>query len=197
MTATHQTSGSVPTTGVTRVSTPMTPGGRPRRRWLMMLSIALLIAVPAGYIVLSAYQSRESGEHKARGASAQTMVYHWPSKVQRRIYDVPVPDGVTYVGHYETNSWERSTLYVQFRSTPDQLSFFLEELGTTRASLNEGTVTIPRSHADTVGWVLDDPARAYAGTIVQQSPAEPEVAVTVDLTSAERPRVYVASTTEQ
>jgi hypothetical protein len=176
------------------VGTPQLPPRVPRRRWLTALTIALLIAIPAGYIVLSAYQSRDSGEEKGRAASARTMVYEWPSKVLRRIYDVPVPDGVTYVGHFETNAWESSTLFVQFRAEPAQLSFFLEELGTTRAGLNEGTVTIPRDQADEVGWVLDDPSRVYAGTIVQQSPGEPEVAVTVDITHEERPRIYVAST---
>jgi hypothetical protein len=179
------------------VTTPRLPPRRPHRRWLTAIAVVLLIAIPAGYLVLSAYQSRQGGEHKGRAASARTMIYEWPSKVQRHIYDVPVPDGVTYVGHYETNSWERSTLYVQFRSEPEQLSFFLEELGTTRAELIEGTVTIPRAQADQVGWILDDPSRTYAGTIVQQSPNEPEVAVTVDLTHEERPRIYVASTTEQ
>lgn len=172
------------------------PPRRPRHRWLAAVAVVLLIAVPAGYLVLSAYQSRASGEGKARDAARRTMVYDWPSKVQRRIYDVPIPDGVSFVGHYETNSWERSTLYAQFRAEPEQLSFFLEELGTTRAELHDGTVTIPRSHADVVGWTFDDPARTYAGTIVQQDPAEPEVSVTVDLTHEERPRVYVASTSE-
>ncbi|MEO3753775.1 hypothetical protein [Streptomyces sp. B6B3] len=182
-----------------------TPGGadlprpprRPRHRWLAAIIVVLLIAIPAGYLVLSAYQSRDSGEEKERAASARTMIYGWPSKVQRRIYDVPLPDGVTYVGHFETNAWNRSTLYVQFRSSPEQLSFFLEELGTTRDALNEGTVTITGDQADLVGWVLDDPTHRYAGTIVQQSPDEPEVAVTVDLSAEERPRIYVASTSEQ
>jgi hypothetical protein len=178
------------------VATPRLPPRQPPRRWMTAVAVALLIAIPAGYIVLSAYQSRDSGEEKGRAASARTMLYEWPSKVQRRIYDVPLPDGVTYVGYYESNAWERSTLYVQFRSTPEQLSYFLQELGTTPAELNEGTVTIPRAQADVVGWVLDDPSRTYAGTIVQQSPDEPEVAVTVDLTHDERPRIYVASTTE-
>lgn len=173
---------------------PQQPPRRPPRRWVLAVVIFLLVAIPAGYIALSAYQSRDSGEEKGRAASVRAMIYEWPSKVQRRIYDVPIPDGVTYVGHYETNTWDSSTMYVQFRATPEQLGLFLEELGTTRGELNEGTVTVPRHHADTVGWVLDDPSRVYAGTIVQQSPEEPEVAVTVDVTHEARPRIYVAST---
>ncbi|GAB3121514.1 hypothetical protein GCM10027160_38970 [Streptomyces calidiresistens] len=175
---------------------PPHPPHIPRRRWVVAIVVMLLIAIPAGYLVLSGAQSRDSGQDKQRAAAARTLVYDWPSRVQRRIYDVPIPDGSTYVGHYETNSWERSTLYVQFRTSPEQLGVFLEELGTNRAGLSEGTVTIPGEHADVVGWDLADPSRSWAGVTVQQSPAEPEVAITVDVTKPERPRVYVVSTSE-
>ncbi|WP_228082790.1 hypothetical protein [Streptomyces profundus] len=175
---------------------PQRPPHRPRHRWLVALTVLLLIAIPAGYMVLSAYQSRDSGEDKARSASARTLVYEWPSKVQRRIYDIPIPGGSAYVGHFETNSWDRSTMYVEFRCSPSQLSGFLESLGTSRAGLAEGTVTISEEEADQVGWAFDDPDRVYAGTVVRQSDQEPEVAITVDLTKEERPRVYAVSTTE-
>ncbi|WP_233581071.1 hypothetical protein [Streptomyces triticirhizae] len=175
---------------------PRRPPHRPRHRWLVALTVLLLIAIPAGYMVLSAYQSRDSGEDKARAASARTLVYEWPSKVQRRIYDIPIPGGSAYVGHFETNSWDSSTMYVEFRCSPSQLSGFLEELGTSRGGLVEGTVTIPTRQAETVGWAFDEPGRIYAGTIVRQSEHEPEVAITVDLTREERPRVYAVSTTE-
>jgi hypothetical protein len=168
----------------------------PRRRWLTAIVVGLLIAIPAGYAVLSAAQSRDSGEDKARAAAARGLVYEWPSKVQRRIYDIPIPDGSTYVGHYETNQWERSTMYVQFRTSPEQLSVFLEELGANRAQLTEDTVTIPQEEADVVGWSFDPAGRGYAGIMVQHSSSEPEVAITVDVTKPERPRVYVVSSTE-
>lgn len=169
---------------------------RPRHRWLTAIAVVLLIAIPTGYLVVSAQQSRASGEKKARAASADTLVYNWPSDVQRRIYDVPVPKGASYVAHYETNSWGHSTLYVQFRASSNQLSTFLERLGTTRSALVAGTVTISQDDTDVTGWDLDDPSRTYAGTIVQQSPDEPEVAVTVDLTHKDQPRVYVVSTSD-
>jgi hypothetical protein len=172
------------------------PPRRPRRRWLAAIVVFLLIAVPAGYMVLSGYQSRDSGENKERAASARALIYEWPSKVLRRIYDVPIPSGSGYVGFYETNAWERSSLYVEFRCSPGQLSSFLEELGTDRSALAEDAVTISQEQADVVGWRFDDPDRVFAGTVVQQSSRESEVAVTVDLTREERPRVYVASTTE-
>ncbi|ONK10576.1 hypothetical protein [Streptomyces sp. MP131-18] len=183
------------TTTTAAPATPPRPPHRPRHRWLAAIVVALLIAIPAGYLVLSAYQSRDSGEDKARSASARALIYEWPSKVQRRIYDVPIPGGSAYVAHYETNSWDRSTLYVEFRCSPRQLSAFVEELGTDLSALEE-TVTIGRDSADVVGWQFDDPAHTFAGTVVQQSPDEPEVAVTVDLTREERPRVFVVSTSE-
>jgi hypothetical protein len=173
------------------------PAGPPRRRphpVLVAVAVFLLITIPAGYFVLSGYQSRDSGEDKERTASARSLIYEWPSKVQQRIYDVPVPDGATYVAHYESNSWERSTLYVQFRAAPDQLNAFLEEAGTDRGALVEDTVTIARPDADAVGWSFDDPARTYASTTVRHSDAEPEVAITVDVTHEERARVYAVST---
>lgn len=174
--------------------TPRRPPHVPRRRWVTAIVVSLLIAIPAGYGVISAAQSRESGEDKARAAAARGMVYEWPSRVQRRIYDVPIPDGSTYVAHYETNSWDRSTMYVQFRTSPEQLGRFLEDLGSTRAELSGGTVTIPQEEADTVGWTFEPETRAYAGITLQQSRGEPEVAITVDLTKPERLRVYVVST---
>ncbi|TDC08524.1 hypothetical protein E1265_33080 [Streptomyces sp. 8K308] len=174
---------------------PQRPPHRPRHRWLAFVTVFLLIAIPAGYLALSAYQSRDSGEDKARTASARALIYEWPSKVSRRIYDIPIPDGAAYVGYFETNSWERSTMYVEFRCSPRQLSGFLEELGAEYGDLEEG-VTIDRADADTVGWNFDDPSRVFAGTVVQQSDAEPEVSVTVDLTREERPRLFVVSTTE-
>ncbi|SFC40049.1 hypothetical protein [Streptomyces aidingensis] len=175
---------------------PPHPPRVPRRRWPVAVVIFLLIAVPSGYVVLSGWQSRSSGEDKAYAAAPRTLVYEWPSKVQRRIYDVPVPKGSTYVGHYETNAWERSTLFVQFRTSPQGLSAFLEELGAQRPQLSERTVTISRDQAAAVGWDFADPERSYAGITVQQSEAEPVVAITVDVTKPERPRVYVVSTTE-
>ncbi|WP_103528106.1 MULTISPECIES: hypothetical protein [Streptomyces] len=176
--------------------TPRRPPHVPRRRWLTAVVVGLLIAIPAGYAVVSAEQSRDSGEDKARAAAARGLVYEWPSKVQRRIYDIPIPDGSTYVGHYEDNSWDRSTMWVQFRTSPEQLSRFLEDLGSQRAELRAGDVTITDEAAGAVGWTLDPRNRELAGITVRQSPDEPVVAITVDLTKPERPRVYVVSVTE-
>ncbi|WP_049578803.1 hypothetical protein [Streptomyces sp. SBT349] len=175
---------------------PQRPPHRPRRRWLAAVVVALMIAIPAGYLVLSAYQSRDSGEDKARAASARTLVYEWPSKVQRRIYNVPIPSGSAYVGHFETNSWERSRLYAEFRCSPRQLSAFMEDAGADVSALEEGEVTIEDVHADAVGWRFDDPSRDLVGAVVREPETHTEVRVMVDITREERPRVYVLSTTE-
>ncbi|RBM20774.1 hypothetical protein [Streptomyces sp. PT12] len=172
------------------------PPHRPRHRWLAAVVVALMIAIPAGYLVLSAYQSRDSGEDKARAASARTLVYEWPSKVQRRIYNVPIPSGSAYVGHFETNSWERSRLYAEFRCSPGQLSAFLEDAGADLSVLDEGALTIDDAHADEVGWRFDDPTREFAGAVIREPGTHTEVHVMVDLTSEERPRVYAVSISE-
>lgn len=184
------------TAAATTAAAPaLPPPRRPRRRWLAAIAVVLMVAIPAGYLVLSGYQSRASGESKARAASADAMRYGWPTKLQRRIYDVPVPDGASYVGHYETNAWGRSSLYVQFRVSPVQLGSFLDQLGTSTTELREGVSLTERDTAAT-GWVLDDPDRTYVSTVVQHGPDRPRVAVTVDLTPEEQPRVYVASTSQ-
>lgn len=62
-----------------------------RRRALTLLIIVLLIGVPAGYLVISANQSRDSGKDKEAKYSATGLTKGWPSKIQRRLYQVPIP----------------------------------------------------------------------------------------------------------
>ncbi|MGD9483160.1 hypothetical protein WDH52_07835 [Streptomyces sp. TRM70308] len=176
--------------------TALAPGAprRPRRRWLTAVVVVLLIALPAGYLVLSAHQSRDSGKDKQAIAAATGLVWEWPRKVTRRVYEVPVPRGSTYVGYYETNSWETSSLYVQFRTSPEGLEAFLRRLGTSAAALSPRAAGVSARQADTVGWDVDRPGRAYGHTTVDLPGPRPEVAVTVDRTKPERPQVHVVST---
>ena len=51
-----------------------------RRRALTLLIIVLLIGVPAGYLVISANQSRDSGKDKEAKYSATGLTPGWPSK---------------------------------------------------------------------------------------------------------------------
>ncbi|WP_374192720.1 sugar kinase, partial [Streptomyces sp. MBT49] len=88
-----------------------------RRRALTLLIIVLLIGVPAGYLVISANQSRDSGKDKEAKYSATGLTEGWPSKVQRRLYQVPIPHPSNQVAYYETNNWKTSRLYAQFQTT--------------------------------------------------------------------------------
>ncbi|HEX5568850.1 MAG TPA: hypothetical protein VFY14_18330 [Streptomyces sp.] len=181
----------------TLVPLPDRPPHRPEHRWLAAVVVVLLIAVPAGYLVLSAFQSRESGRDKQRAAAATGLVWEWPSKVERRIYEVPIPAGSTYVAHYERNSWKRSSFYVQFRTSRAGLDTFLEEAGSHRRELREGREGVSRRQADVVGWDFGLPGRTYAGTTVERPGERPDLAITVDLTREDdRLRVYVVSTAD-
>ena len=174
------------------------PGGRPphrpRHRVLTLVIVVLLIAVPGGYLVKSAFESRDSGKDKERSASAANLAYGWPSKVQRRVYDVPVPPQSSRVGFYETNAWHTSSLYVQFRTSRKRLAEFLDDVGTGSSALRAGRVTIKRKQAENVGWDLWEEGHRYAGTAYRQPKDLPDVAITVDRTYKSRPRVYVVST---
>lgn len=172
-------------------------GGRgPGRRLLTALVVLVLIAVPLGYLVVSAQQSRDSGRQKQRMAAAEGLVAQWPSRVQRRIYDVPIPGGATDVAFYETNAWEQSSLYVRFGTVPWRLDRFLENIGTDRSALRAGAVTITEKQAGTVGWELRPAGQGdnWAGIVHRQPGSAPDVAVTVDFSRADHPRVYVVST---
>lgn len=177
-----------------RVPPAQRPPHRPKHRVLTLFVVVLLIAIPAGYLVQSAFVSRDSGEHKQREASLSDLHYEWPSQVQRRVYEVPVPKGSSYVAYYESNSWEKSTLHVQFRTSQTNLNAFLRDIGTDRAALEQGRVTISREQAAKVGWRLRDTGRSYAGLVHTQPEPAPDLVVTVDTTPQERPRVYVVST---
>jgi hypothetical protein len=170
------------------------PPHRPKHRVLTLFVVVLLIAIPAGYLVQSAFVSRESGENKQRDAALTDLHYEWPSTVQRRVYEVPIPDGSSYVAYYEANSWETSTLHVQFRTSPKQLGRFLRDIGTERSALRKGRVTVSEDQAAEVGWRLRDDGRSYAGLVHRQPEPAPDLAVTVDTTPEDRLRVYVVST---
>lgn len=166
-----------------------------RQRILTLIIVVLLIAIPAGYLVISAFQSRDSGEDKQRGAAAEGLTYDWPSRVQRRTYEVPIPQKSTRVGFYEQNSWQTSSLYVQFRTSPKRLDAFLDELG-EGSELRNGRAVITEKQAETVGWNLQRDGHSYAGATFEQPGSRPDRAVMVDTTQKQRPQVYVVSTTE-
>ncbi|MFK0252336.1 hypothetical protein [Streptomyces sp. NPDC090445] len=163
-----------------------------RRRWITAIIILLLIGVPAGYLAVSAQQSRASGRDKAAKVGATKVRPGWPSRVQRSIYDVPIPLKAWRVGFLETNNWHTSRLYVQFAVTPAELDAFLASLGTSRSALTP-EVSISAHDAAVAGWSWGPGNRWYGITLEQPEP-RPTRDVTVDLTDPAKPRVYVVST---
>ena len=138
----------------------------------MALIVFLLIAIPAGYIVISAEQSRDSGEGKEAEAAATGLTNAFPSKVQQRIYNVPVPIGSTPVYYYETNSWQTSSLFVQFRTNKWGLEHYLNGRRHQHRRPQEEPEDHPPGQAAKVGWDLsiDVP---WAGTTTTGRDAAP------------------------
>ncbi|MEU6212373.1 hypothetical protein ABZ891_21045 [Streptomyces sp. NPDC047023] len=165
-----------------------------KRRWITAVIIVLLIGVPAGYLAISTQQSRESGRDKAAKVGATTVRPGWPSKVQRSIYEVPIPATAWKVGFLETNNWRTSRLFIQFAVTPADLDAFLAAVGTSREGLTAGDVTISPHDSETAGWSWSPKALWY-GTSIEQADPRPSRDITVDLTDPEKPKVYVVSTT--
>ncbi|MFC8080923.1 hypothetical protein ACFUN8_35935 [Streptomyces sp. NPDC057307] len=165
-----------------------------RRRWVTAIVIVLLIGVPAGYLVISAGQSRRSGLDKELESSATGLTDAVPSRMKQRVFEVPIPARATHVRYYETSNWKSSRLYVQFNVTSGRLDTFLTELGTHRAALAEGKVTIAPRDSRTVGWKFI-PTRVWSGTTHKQKDPRPTQDITVDLSDPAMPRVYVVSTT--
>ncbi|MER5965857.1 hypothetical protein [Streptomyces sp. NPDC002057] len=165
-----------------------------RRRWLTAVIIVLLVGIPAGYLVISAGQSRDSGRDKERESSAAGLQDNWPSLMKRRVFEVPVPGGAWDVAYYETSNWKTSRLYVQFTTTATGLDTFLAESGTGRAALAPGRVTVGERDAEIAGWTFVE-GMNWVGTTVRREAPRPTTDLTVDLTDPAFPRVYAVSTT--
>ncbi|MCJ1681310.1 hypothetical protein MTF65_28935 [Streptomyces sp. APSN-46.1] len=178
--------------------TPPTPaedrGRVVRRRWITAIIILLLVGVPAGYLLVSAQQSRESGRDKAAKIGAVHVRPAWPSAVQRSIYEVPIPDEAWRVGYLETNNWHTSRLFTEFTVTARDLDAFLADVGTSRAELTPGAPgdTISAHDARVAGWTWPPGTTVSAVTLEQPDP-RPTRDIVVDF-SGPNPRVYVVST---
>ncbi|WP_155057320.1 sugar kinase [Streptomyces blattellae] len=175
------------------------PAGRPeprgrviRRRALTLLIIVLLIGVPAGYLVISAAQSRDSGRDKEEKYSARGLTRDWPSKVQRRLYQVPMPHPSGKVAYYETNNWKTSRLYVQFQTPSANLDLFLKDMGTSRSELTRDKITIGERDQMVTGWDFSSPGPWY-GLVHEQRNPRPTQQVMVSLANPDNPLIYVVS----
>ncbi|MFC9289384.1 sugar kinase [Streptomyces sp. NPDC057052] len=178
--------------------TPETRGHVIRRRALTLLIIGLLIGVPAGYLVISANQSRDSGKDKEAKYSATGLTEAWPSKVQQRLYQVPVPHPSNKVAYYETNNWRTSRLYVQFQTTHAGLDAFLAELGYSRSDLKKDDITIGERDRNITGWKFSGPGSRpgdYYGFVRRQKDPQPTQDVVVNTGNPIFPMVYVVSRT--
>ncbi|MER7483168.1 sugar kinase [Streptomyces sp. NPDC126510] len=165
-----------------------------RRRSLTLLIIVLLIGIPAGYLVISANQSRDSGKDKEAKYSATGLTAGWPSKLQRRIYQVPVPHPAWHVAYYETNNWKTSRLYTQFETNAAGLDAYLTGLGVTRKDLKQGDITIGARDRKITGWKFATTDSWYGFVHRQENPA-PTHDVVVDLSNPAYPWVYVVART--
>ncbi|WP_330308353.1 MULTISPECIES: sugar kinase [unclassified Streptomyces] len=173
---------------------PEDPRRKFRRRALTLLIIVLLIGVPAGYLVISANQSRNSGKQKEEKYSATGLTEGWPSRVQRRLYQVPIPGKSTDVAYYETNNWKTSRLYVQFGTTNAGLDKFLANVGTSRDALQKGDITISARDQKVVGWEFTG-AGPWWGLVHKQKDPAPTQDIVVNWSQPQHPMVYVVSRT--
>ncbi|MDG4857765.1 sugar kinase [Streptomyces sp. T-3] len=164
-----------------------------RRRWITAIIIVLLIGVPAGYLAISAAQSRDSGRDKEKKYAATGLTEGWPSKVQRRIYEVPIPGYSLKVAYYETNNWRTSRLYVQFYTSNEGLDRFLQQIGSSTDELEDGKITIGERDRKVVGWDFTGPG-PWSGLIHDNPDPRPTQHVTVDRSNPDHPMVYVVST---
>ncbi|MEZ7007070.1 sugar kinase [Streptomyces sp. AD55] len=165
-----------------------------RRRSLTLLIIVLLIGIPAGYLVISANQSRDSGKVKEAKYSATGLTEGWPSKLQRRLYEVPVPVPSSEVAYYETNNWKTSRLYVQFETTSAGLDAFLGGIDVSRDDLERDRAAIGDRERRVTGWRFDGPG-PWWGLVREQPDPAPSQEVLVDLEDPDRPMVYVVART--
>ncbi|MFI7383728.1 sugar kinase [Streptomyces sp. NPDC049813] len=184
---------------------PSSPDGEPprpaedrgrviRRRALTLLTIVLLIGIPAGYLVISANQSRNSGKDKEAKYSATGLTIGWPSKVQRRLYQIPIPGYSRNVAYYETNNYKVSRLYTQFLTSDDGLDTFLERIGSDAGDLDRGELPIAARDRSVAGWDFTGPGPWYGLTHTQKKPS-PTQSIVVNRSNPDHPMVFIVSTT--
>ncbi|CAM5542257.1 hypothetical protein ACTFBT_32600 [Streptomyces microflavus] len=163
-----------------------------KRRFITATIIVLLIGIPAGYLLISAGQSRRSGKDKEAEAAALGLREGWPSKMQRRIFEIPIPGNGIGVQYYETNNWKASRMYAKFRTTSAGLDRFLSGVGTGRAALEPGAVNISPRDIDITGWYFG-PNENWASTTHSNKKPRPTQTITVNMSDPASPVVYVVS----
>lgn len=183
-------------TGPPGESQPLRPPSRvTAARLCSGAAAALLVAVPAAYLAISADQSHNVAANRKLRAERAGLVHDTPSSVQRDVYQVPLPAGVSDVAFFEANAWEKDSLYVQFTTTPAGLADFLARLGTSRAHLRDGLVadTVPARLRSRVDWRFPS-GQHWAGVTLNKRGLRPTHQITVNLDDPRRPVVFTVST---
>ncbi|EKX69377.1 sugar kinase [Streptomyces ipomoeae] len=165
-----------------------------RRRALTLAIIVLLIGVPAGYLVISANQSRDSGKDKEARYAATGLTAHWPSRVQQRLYQVPIPPYSKHVAYYETNNWRTSRLYVQFYTSNEGLESFLNQIGLSTDDLEKDEIAVNARDRRIVGWKFTGEGPWYGIVSKRKNPA-PTHDIVVNRSNPDHPMVYLVSRT--
>ncbi len=173
---------------------PENPRRKARRRAITLLIIVLLIGVPAVYLAISANQSRNSGKDKESKYSARGLTVGWPSKVQRRLYQVPVPHPAEKVAFYETNNWKTSRLYVQFETTDAGLDTFLAWRRCRPGHAEEERHRHQRPRPEDHRLEVHRP-RPLVGRRQQTEGPRPTQDIVVNLSDPKLPMVYVVART--
>jgi hypothetical protein len=170
---------------------PREPRNLPR--WVRWTVLPLLVLVPIGYVVVSAEQSRGSGEDAAHQLAGRRLTQVYPPRLDQRIYQVTVPVGSRYTRYLETNTWDTSVMYAEFITTTGGLDTFLAQIGTSRADLRQGKVAMTAVQSKAAGWDFTIP-HTWAGIVMHRPGDKPDHNITVDMTNPDHPRVYVVST---
>ncbi|PWI45736.1 hypothetical protein [Streptomyces sp. ICBB 8177] len=156
---------------------------------------ALLIVIPAVYLVISGLQSHSAATDKELRAQMAGVVHATPSAVQCGVYEVPIPRDARDVEFYEANSWQTDSLYVRFTTGRAGLAAFLAGLGSGTARLHQGTtaVRVPAGLEGRVGWRFPSGHR-WAGTTLTAPDSHPAHEITVNLDDPRNPVVFVVAT---
>lgn len=146
--------------------------------------------------MISAGQSRDSGKDKEAKYSITGLTVGWPSKVQRRLYQIPVPPHSRNVAYYETNNYKVSRLYAQFLTSNKGLDEFLENVdaGYTVGDLATDDIAISERDQKIAGWDFTGPGPWYGLTHSQEDPS-PTQTIVVNRSNPDHPMVYVVSMT--
>ena len=168
------------------------------RRIAKFAAVAVLVTVPASYLVIASLQSLAGSERKEEVAAATEPLWGRPDRATQNIYRVRLPDYSWGNRFFETNSWKTSSLYLRFEASSLGLDAFLSQLGTSRSALVDGYVPITAEQQRTVGWNFHGPwakKQKLAGVVLPaEGKGKPGHRLVVNFADEFYPTVFVVST---